>query len=111
MLRPTPDLAPHGLPTADELDNVLHRERLTRTGKRLLSNPGFQIYRTAFSSVFPAKQPHISSSEKRFGPGLPAGYQKPIPRPVQATVEVLTPASTVRAIAAGYLPDISLSQN
>lgn len=96
------------LPTADELDDILHHERITPKHEKV-------VYRAKLSElpdgVF-VRFPGETTAHLVLGDELrawtPAGYEKAIPRPENATVEVLTPASTVRTLAAGYQPEINL---
>ena len=106
--RANPDLAPNGLPTADELDSVLHRERLTPDGQKATFQTRLSELPDGAFARFPGETtPYLVLGETLLA-WTPAGYQKPIPRPVQATVEVLTPASTVRTIAAGFQPYLAI---
>ncbi|MBN9388226.1 MAG: hypothetical protein J0I20_09265 [Chloroflexi bacterium] len=97
-----------GLPTANELDNILHRERLTSNREKV-------VYRAELAELpdgvfvrFPGETTPYLVAGAELRPWTPAGYEKAVPRPAGVTVEVLTPASTVRTITAGYRPGIYL---
>jgi hypothetical protein len=90
--------------TAVELDDVLHRERLTATGAKctftatLAELPdGVFVTRRGEANVA------LLVSGGRLWRWSPAGYADAGPRG-RDMVTVLTPRSTVRAIAAGYAP-------
>lgn len=105
-------LAAHGgigtqLPTAAEIDNRLHTERIDPDGSR----------RGATAELDELPDGVIVKGEgwgedaflvwgKWLLPWSPGGYQKRRPRPKGATVLVLTPTSTVKAIQAGYVPEV-----
>jgi hypothetical protein len=94
------------LPTADELDNILHRERLAPDRRKM-------VYRAKLAGLpdgvfvrFPGESTPYLVEGNELRAWTPAGYEKALPYPAEATVEVLTPASTVRTLAAGYRPGI-----
>jgi hypothetical protein len=87
--------------TADEIDAVLHAERMD-DGRRK------RTYRAAASElppgvmvVGPGGLPYLVQ-EKRLVPWEPGGYARSIPMKGDDVCEVLTPRSIVRAIARGY---------
>jgi hypothetical protein len=88
------------------IDRALHRDRLGADGRRI---------------SYPALPASLPDGVFVAGPGLaealllwrgalvpwsPAGYGAPRPRPAGQEVVVLTPRSTVAAIAAGYVPSV-----
>jgi hypothetical protein len=87
--------------SADEMDSVLHEERLDgANGKRTY---------TARLTDLPSGVMVVDDDDKpclvlddRLVLWKPGGYESHIPRPVNTSVRVLTPRSTVRAIAQGY---------
>jgi len=92
-------------PTASELDAVLHRERVTAAGAKVT----FDAPLTGLSDgVFVTRGGEPTDALLVSGGRLwrwsPAGYADAGPRG-RGTVTVLTPRSTVRAIAAGYAPE------
>ncbi len=88
-------------PQADEIDRVLHAERLNaERRKRTYLAPVSELP----AGVFVADGegiPYLVLDERlvRWEPG---GYTRSIPKPPGADFQVLTPASTVRAISLGY---------
>ena len=95
-----PDLLIAPSPPADEIDSVLHSERLD----------GERRKRTFISSVSELPSGVLVASEGR--PYLvleqwlirwePGGYSHRIPKPSDVLFRVLTPESIVRALAEGY---------
>jgi len=95
-----PDAAHSAAPLADDMDRVLHAERLGHGGKR--------TYRERLSRLPDGVM--VANDEDRpflvrgraLAPWTPGGYGPPVPRPAGATWRVLTPPSVVRAVAHGY---------
>lgn len=94
-------------PRADDIDRVLHGERVERGG-------GKKTYPAAWSALPDGTifdhdgRPHL----KWGGASLPwtfAGYGEPVRIPASARVRVLTPRSIVRAIRAGFVPQVDVS--
>jgi hypothetical protein len=94
-------------PGADEMDNVLHAERVGPTrSKEFFVSPldelpdGVLIVRPDVSDqAWLVLKDHL----RRW---TPAGYGEHTSRPRNTEVKVLTPRSTVAAIRAGYTPEI-----
>ncbi len=84
-------------PLAPTLDTVLHAER--RAGPHPL--PWSDVPDGAF--VLIGDRPALVQGA-HLTPWTTEGYAAPTPRPSAGDVAVLTPASTVRALAAGYRP-------
>ncbi|MGA2254214.1 MAG: hypothetical protein ABSG53_06085 [Thermoguttaceae bacterium] len=97
-------------PTADEIDNCLHAERLTADrSKRCFREELGNLPDGVFVKL-------EEGSEQAFlvwGDSLlawsPGGYEQRRPRPKSKSVLVLTPPSTVAAIRAGYSPEVHAS--
>jgi hypothetical protein len=97
-------------PTADEMDEVLHRERIGPQRSK-------GSYRAALDElpdgVFIAAEDRPETARLVLGNSLfdwtAGGYQARRSRPVGSIVHVLTPRSTVAAISAGYAPVIHAS--
>jgi len=92
------------LPSADDMDVVLHAERLDARDKRTYR--GLLADAPAGTMVADAEgRPHLVQAD-----GLrewtPAGYAAPVKWPGTRTVTVLTPRSIVRALARGYPVDV-----
>ena len=96
--------APESKPGADEIDRVLHADRIGRGG-------GKKTYRAPISSlpsgtiVEYAGRPHLLW-DRRLRPWTFSGYGPPVAAPRAARVDVLTPRSIVRAIRAGFVPQV-----
>jgi hypothetical protein len=95
------DVAAVPQPRADEIDRVLHAERLGRGRAK-------RTYRDRLSNV-PAGAMVADDNcraflvhERGLLPWTPGGYAPPKPRTDDGDVSVLTPRSIVRAIAAGF---------
>jgi hypothetical protein len=93
-----------GLPSADEMDVVLHAERLDardkRTYRRLLADA------PAGTMVADAEgRAHLVQADG-VREWTPAGYAARVKWPGTRTVTVLTPRSIVRALARGYPVDV-----
>jgi hypothetical protein len=97
-------------PTADEIDRRLHAERVAPDGaKRTFS----ENLNALPGGVFVRRPARNGDAYLVWGGGLlpwsAGGYGRRIDRPKNETVEVLTPASTVAAIGAGYSPEVHSS--
>lgn len=96
-----PDVAPSGTPSADAIDAVLHAERLGPNGakrtyrERLSRLPGGVMVSDGTARAWLVQA-------RTLVPWTPAGYGPPVPRAAAATVQVLTPRTIVRALAAGF---------
>ena len=90
-------------PSAAAIDAVLHTERITHDGNRVLYPE--QISTLPVGS-FIVLEPGVSVPylvlEDRLLLWTPQGYVQPIPRPADGVVQVLTPRSIVRTLAQGY---------
>jgi hypothetical protein len=96
-----PGRVPSPVPSADEMDRVLHTERIGSDGVK-------RTYPTELSAL-PAGVMVADAQGRPFLvlgqvllPWEPGGYGAAVPQPVGATFRVLTPRSVVRALAAGY---------
>lgn len=89
------------LPSADEIDRVLHAERVNgERGKRTYLAPVSELP----PGVLVADDqglPYLVR-EQRLKHWEPGGYGRSIPKPRSAMFQVLTPKSIVRAIARDY---------
>lgn len=92
------------LPSADEMDTQLHRDRLAAPGAR-------KTYRDDIAAladgVFILRESEAwllwQSALLHWTPG---GYDRRLARPPDGSVTVLTPRATARTIAAGYEPTV-----
>ena len=89
---------------ADDIDRVLHGQRLDRRGKRRHRLSIDALPDGAFLTL--ANEPDAAFAVR--GAVLlrwtPSGYTERRPRPHEVTVEVLTPPATLGALRAGYQP-------
>jgi hypothetical protein len=99
-----------GRPTADEIDNRLHAERV---GPDRSKRSYLATLDELPDGVFIVDESRGESAYLVRGDQLlewsPGGYRERRPRPNGTTVRVLTPRSTVAAIRAGYIPEIHTS--
>jgi hypothetical protein len=97
-------------PTADEIDNRLHVERVTagrskRSFRAALDGLPDGVFVTI--ATWP-EQVYLAWGDSLLA-WSPGGYQGRRSRPKGKKVRVLTPQSTVRAIRAGYIPEVHAS--
>jgi hypothetical protein len=97
-------------PTATDIDNRLHTERITANGlKRSFTAALDGLPDGAFVTV----EAWGGHAYLVWGDSLlewsPGGYRARRPRPNNEPVRVLTPRSTVEAIRAGYAPEVHAS--
>jgi len=103
-----PELAGRAAPTADAIDMALHRERISdhryqRDKVKLTYAERLQVLPDGvFVLLGRDDTPYLVCGDALYPWGF-AGYGAPIARQ-DTTVQVLTPRSTVRAIAAGFAP-------
>jgi hypothetical protein len=96
-----PRLFTGSLPSADEMDRILHAERLNGEREK-------RTYRASLSELPPGVLVADTSGvpylvrEERLMHWEPGGYGRSIPKAESGTFWVLTPKSIVRAIAKGY---------
>lgn len=96
------DLAPSRKPAAPFLDNVLHLERITAGNQKLTyAAPLAQLPNGCFITLPPDRQPYLVLDEALLA-WSPEGYRQKLARPHERVVQVLTPRSVVRTLAAGY---------
>ena len=108
-----PELAGCATPLVDTIDRALHCERIS--DQRYQHHKTKRTYAERLSAlpngtlVVPAAnaRPYLVWGDGLY-PWSFAGYGAPVLRS-DATVQVLTPKSTVRAIADGYTPGVALS--
>jgi hypothetical protein len=86
--------------TIDDLDRVLHRQRTAPRERAPLDD----LPDGTFVALDGDPRPYLVRGGALL-PWAPAEYASPLPRPA-ATVQVLTPRSTVNALRAGYPPHL-----
>jgi hypothetical protein len=90
--------------SAREMDDVLHAERLDAQGRKV-------TYIAAVDDLpdgtfIRHDGPACLVLANGLHPLTPDGYLRPLPRPQNSQVEVLTPRSVVSVVAAGFTPAI-----
>jgi hypothetical protein len=94
-------------PAANEIDERLHRERLGAGGEKVRFEGGLdQLPDGVFVTLEGDDETAHLVWRGELLEWSPGGYRKRRPRPRQARVLVLTPASTVAAIRAGFAPNV-----
>jgi hypothetical protein len=97
-------------PTADEMDNRLHAERVFPDRSKRLFTASLEDLP---DGVFVRRQDWGEGAYLLYNGNLlawsPGGYRQRRPRRRTARVQVLTPASTVKVIQAGYVPQVHAS--
>ena len=104
-----PDLVSGLTISASRLDAILHHERISPAGEKIIYSALLdQLPDGAFITLEPNEHPYLVLDDKIL-PWQPKGYGLAIPRPAGARVQVLTPRSIVRTLAKGYPVDIHAS--
>ena len=105
-----PGLAGGPTPSVAVIDAVLHTERITHDGNRVLYPE--QISNLPVGS-FIVLEPGASAAylvlQDKLLLWTPQGYVQPMPRPADGVVQVLTPRSIVRTLAQVYEVSLHLS--
>lgn len=91
-------------PRAAELDAVLHAHRLDGREKRTHRRSWSGLPAGVF--VDQGGVPALVLGDRLVGWDADAGYHRPVDRPRRGEATVLTPASTVEVLTAGYAPVI-----
>jgi hypothetical protein len=110
-----PELAGRAAPLVDAIDSTLHRERISdhrrQRDKRKLTYPErlAALPDGALVLLGADTTPYLVRGDALY-PWSFAGYGRPLARP-DAQVQVLTPRSTVRALAQGYVAAAHSSVN
>ena len=88
-------------PKADEMDAVLHAERLNGRAKRLHARSIDELPDGAFVALAQGAFAVRGKALLRFSP---SGYRDRMDRPIGGAVEVLTPPAILSVLSAGYRP-------
>lgn len=96
-----PDLARGSKPLATEIDDVLHRERANATKQKLTYQEKLGTLPEGSFVVLNAKQPYLLFQGFLLA-WRPEGYGQLLAQQPDRLVQVLTPRSMVRTLAAGY---------
>jgi hypothetical protein len=106
-----PTLAGGGAPGADQMDAVLHAERISPAKAKVTYEERLDRLPPGTMVLPPgSEQPHLVMD----GPPIawtPGGYGAPADVPTDAAVRVLTPRSVVRALAGGFRAAVHPSAN
>jgi hypothetical protein len=90
-------------PSTAAIDAVLHTDRITRDGKRVLYPEQISnLPAGSFIILEPGAPEAYLVMQDRLLLWTPQGYVQPMPRPAGGVVQVLTPRSIVRALRDGY---------
>lgn len=101
-----PRLAKSKKPSAPFLDNVLHRERITADNQKVLYEaPLSQLPNGCFITLSNDQQVYLVL-DAALWLWSPQGYLQKLTRKNDRLVQVLTPHSIVKTLAAGYRPAI-----
>ncbi|MCE9560782.1 MAG: hypothetical protein K8U57_01880 [Planctomycetes bacterium] len=105
-----PQLAGGKAPTAIEIDEQLHAERLNAGGEQMQFEAALDGLPDGVLVTLDAEpdRAFLVWREELFA-WSPSGYRHRRPRPTGTMVSVITPLSTVTAIRAGYVPAIHKS--
>jgi len=88
-----------------EIDNILHRERITRKGDKVSYEASIKDLPDGTFIEWEGRACMVANN--KIYPWSPFGYEKEQPLSGNEKVKVLTPRSTVNAIKAGYYPQIN----
>jgi len=90
--------------TSGDLDQYLHGDRMTGAGKKRLHSADLAALPNGTFIRWPTDNSNGLSviAGRAIFAWSPKGYAAPVPRPAHLNVDVVTPASIVRALAAGY---------
>jgi hypothetical protein len=91
-------------PRADEMDRVLHAERLEERAKRLHRRNIDDLPDGAFVALKEGEQGAWAVRGHALLRWTPAGYDSSKPRPRGTMVDMLTPPAIIGVLAAGYRP-------
>ena len=104
--RANKDLIGRANVTAGLIDSVLHAERLTSTGQKFTYTEQLnRLPSGTFVTLEPGEKPYLLLEDELYL-WHPEGYERPISYPPDTVGYVLTPRSTVRALAVGYAATI-----
>lgn len=92
-----------------EIDEVLHRERIDRSGGKVLYEEQLADLPAGAFVVYPDKPALVADG--RLYPWTPFGYGESMVLPAGERVKVLTPRSTVNALRAGYVPQTAINNS
>ena len=100
-----PELAHKTKPFATEIDDVLHRERINATQQKMSYQEKLGALPDGSFVAFDAKQSYLLFRGFLLA-WHPEGYGQRLAQEPDRIVQVLTPRSIVRTLAAGYRADV-----
>ena len=105
-----PNAGGPGRPSADEMDNQLHAERIAMDRSKPVLEARLEHLPNGIFIAFPKEmeKAYLVWDRKLLAWSL-GGYKQQIDRPSEGRVILVTPKSTVEVIRAGYLPEIHSS--
>jgi hypothetical protein len=107
-VRANPELANEASLSVDELDAVLHKERIAGKQKVVYPERLANLPRGSLVVMEDSKQPYLVLEDTLLA-WQPEGYGERMARPDKLVVQVLTPRSVVRTLAHGYQAGIHSS--
>jgi hypothetical protein len=91
-----------------EIDAIIHEERIDKQGKKITHRANIHSLPTG-TFVLVHDLPHLIANKQLY-PWSPFGYGEGIALPADGKITVLTPASVVNALRAGYVPQMGINQ-
>jgi hypothetical protein len=95
-------------PTADEMDDRLHAERVSPDRSKRTHPARLEELPDGVFVILPEDEAAWLVWQGELWKWSPGGYVERRPRPNRQNVRLLTPPSTVAAIRAGYVPEVWL---
>jgi hypothetical protein len=102
----SPELVQSATPPAEQIDAVLHAERLGPDREKRTYDSLLAPLPCGTMVVIEGEEAPVLVLKETIVPWSAAGYGPPRPRPSAGRARVLTPPSIVRALAAGYPVEI-----
>lgn len=103
-----PDLTDKSAPSAGEIDETLHGERITTTAQKITQQELLAALPNGSFVAFHDHQPYLWWEEALLA-WNPEGYRRVESRPADCIVRVLTPPSIVKTFAQGYVAGVHAS--
>ena len=98
------------LPSAEEMDARLHRERLDPTGGKAIHPARLGDLPDGVFILAEGNEQPLLLRDGRLWPWRPDGYAPSLARPANAPVQLLTPPSIAAVLSAGYVPMVRHSK-
>jgi len=91
-----------------EIDTIIHEERINKQGKKITHQANISSLPTGTFVLF-HDLPHLIANKQLYL-WSPFGYGEGIVLPADGKIIVLTPASVVNTLRAGYVPQMGINQ-